>query len=48
MAHAVVLVKETSINGATYPKGAELSVSDSIYETLKADGAIAPSTEKKK
>lgn len=48
MAHAVVLVKETPINGATYPKGTELSVSDSIYATLKAEGAIAPTAEKKK
>jgi len=40
MAQVVTLIKDTPINGETYSKGTTISVSESIYETLKAEGAI--------
>ena len=40
MAHAITFSAPAEVNGQAYVKGDKLSVSDSIYDRLKAEGKI--------
>lgn len=45
MAHAITFSAPAEVNGINYAKGDKLSVSDSIYARLKAEGKIAPAKQ---
>ena len=47
MAHKIEFTKSGKVNGQPYKKGDTLSVSNSIYETLKASGTVKDFSEKK-
>jgi len=47
MAHKVEFTKPDKVNGHPYKKGDTLSVSDSIYKTLKSNGTVKDFSEKK-
>lgn len=40
MAHKIEFTKSDKVNGVEYKKGDTLSVSDSIYKTLKTNGSV--------
>jgi len=42
MAHAITFSAPAEVNDIQYAKGDTLSVSDSIYDRLKAEDKIAP------
>lgn len=42
MAHSITFSTPAEVNGIKYSKGDKLSVSDSIYDRLKAEGKVAP------
>lgn len=46
MAHKVTLAKDAEVNSVSVPKGTTLSVSTSIYNRLKAEGAIKDAPKK--
>jgi len=47
MVRKVVFTKPDKVNGEDYKKGDTLSVSPSIYETLKANGTVKDSSTEK-
>jgi len=47
MAHKVEFTKADKVNGKEYEKGDTLSVSDSIYNTLLANGSVKTIKEPK-
>jgi len=47
MAKKIEFTKPDKVNGHPYKKGDTLSVSDSIYKTLKDNGTVKDFSEKK-